>query len=65
MQFKFYAQPDRAEFIELALEKAKIGPEDDSGLVSVTLEIESSVDLLKLFHAGISYGYELGVKDTK
>lgn len=65
MQFKFYTHPDRAVFIELQLEKAKVGPEDDSGLVSVTLEIESSLDLLKLFHAGISYGYEIGVKDTE
>ena len=58
MQFKFYTHPDRAVFIELELEKAKIGPEDDSGLVSVTIEIESSLDLLKLFHAGINAGFK-------
>jgi hypothetical protein len=58
---------DRAEFIQKQFSKDEIHIEIDKDpqYFNITFKDVSSVTLLKLFHVGISYGFEQSTKNHK
>jgi len=57
MIYEFVMMKDRAPFLVKELgDKVTVGEDYKEDMVTVTVNIESSTDLLSFFHAGIKYG---------
>ena len=60
MNYEFVMFKDRAPFLVKELsDKITIGEDHKEEFVNVSVNIESSTDLLSFFHAGIKYGMEV------
>ena len=60
MNYEFVMFKDRAPFLVKELsDKITIGEDHKEEFVNVSVNIESSTDLLSFFHAGIKYGLEV------
>ncbi len=60
MIYEFVMLKERAPFLVKELgDKVTIGEDYKNDMIHVSVNIESSTDLLSFFHAGIKYGMEV------
>ena len=60
MKHKFFVGDEKAKYLvmELGDDKVKVLEQDQFNNVTVEVTIEDTVDVLKIFHAGIKYGMD-------
>ena len=60
MIYEFVMLKERAPFLVKELgDKVTIGEDYKNDMIHISVNIESSTDLLSFFHAGIKYGMEV------
>jgi hypothetical protein len=58
MIIEMYTYADRLSYLQTYLEDkiVVLGEPDQSGQVKISIDIQSSIDVMEVFHAGIRYG---------